>query len=52
MEKLKKGIIDAKIKDIRNLFRLEKENKAIKDIILGNIRNLSENIPEETSNRK
>ena len=39
--------IDTTIKDIRNLFRLEKENKAIKDIILRDIRNLFENEEEE-----
>ena len=39
--------IDTTIKDIRNLFRLEKENKAIKDIILRDIRNLFGNEEEE-----
>ena len=39
--------IDTTIKDIRNFFRLEKENKAIKDIILRDIRNLCENEEEE-----
>ena len=35
------------LRDIKNVFRLEKENKAIKDIILRNIRNLFENKEEE-----
>ena len=34
------------IRDIRNVFRLEKENKAIKNIILKNIRNVFENEEE------
>ena len=40
MEKLKKETIDTIIKDIRNLFRLEKENKAIKDRMLRDIRSV------------
>ena len=28
------------IKDMRNLFRLKKENEAIKDRVIGDIRNL------------
>ena len=35
------------IKGIRNLFRLNKEVKGIKDIILGNIKNLFEYEKEE-----
>ena len=35
------------IKDIRNLFRLEKETKAIKDRILRDIKNLFEHEKEE-----
>ena len=35
------------IKDIRNLFRLEKETKAIKDIILRDIENLFEHEEEK-----
>ena len=35
------------IKDIRNLIRLEKENEAIKDRILRNIKNLFEHEEEE-----
>ena len=35
------------IKDIRNLFRQEKETKAIKDGILRDIKNLSEHEKEE-----
>ena len=35
------------IKDIRNLFRLEKETKAIKDRILRDIKNLFEHEEEE-----
>ena len=37
-EKVKKAI-DTTIKDIQNLFRLGKENKAIKNIILRDVRN-------------
>ena len=40
MEKLKKDTTDTTIKDIRNLFRLQKENKAIKQRILRGIRNI------------
>ena len=39
MEKLKKVTIDTGIKGIRNLFRLEKENKDIKDRIIRDDRN-------------
>ena len=35
------------IKDIRNLFRLKKEVKVIKDIVLRNIKNLFEHEKEE-----
>ena len=35
------------IKDIRNLFRLEKENKAVKDVILRDIQNIFDNDKEE-----
>ena len=38
---------DRILRDIRQVFRLGKENKAIKDIILTNIRNLLENEEEE-----
>ena len=39
-KQLKRETIDTTIKDIRNIFRLEKENeKKIKDRILGDIRN-------------
>ena len=38
MEKLKEKTIVATIEDIRNLFRLEKENEEIKDRILGDIK--------------
>ena len=38
---------DATMKDIINLFRLEKENKAIKDRIIRDIINLSEHEEEE-----
>ena len=41
-KKLKKETIDTTIKDIRNLFRLVKENKAIEDRIFIVIRNLFE----------
>ena len=37
---LKRETIDSTIKDIRNPFRREKENKAIKDIILRGVRNV------------
>ena len=39
--------VEIKIKDIRNLFRLEKESKAINDRILRDIRNLLEHEEEE-----
>ena len=42
MKKLKTEYLD-----IRNIFRLEKENKAIEDIIHRNIRNLFENQEEK-----
>ena len=35
------------IKDIKNIFKLEKETKAIKDIILRDIKNLFEHEKEE-----
>ena len=35
------------IKDIRNLFRLEKENKAVKDVILRDIQNIFDNDKKE-----
>ena len=38
---------EKKIKDIRNLFRLKKEIQGIKDIILRNVKNLSEYEKEE-----
>ena len=44
---LKKEQNDTAIKDIRNLFRLEKEVKGIKDIVLRNIKNLFEYEKEE-----
>ena len=37
---LKRETVDSTIKDIRNLFRREKENKAINDIILRGVRNV------------
>ena len=36
------------IKDVRNLFRLQKEYKVIKDIIIRDVRNLSEHEEEES----
>ena len=39
----KKKHLITTIKDIRNLFRSEKENQSIKDIILKYIRNIFEN---------
>ena len=39
---LKREVNDTAIKDIRNLFRLEKETKPIKDRILRDIKNLLE----------
>ena len=44
---LKKELTYTTIKDIRNLFRLEKETKAIKDRILRYIKNLFEHDKEE-----
>ena len=44
---MKKEIDDKTIKDIRNIFRLEKENKAIKNRILRDIRNIFEREEEE-----
>ena len=41
-KKLKKETIDTTIKDIRNIFRLVKENKAIEDRVFIDIRNLFE----------
>ena len=35
------------IKDVRNLFRLQREYKVIKDIIIRDVRNLSEHEEEE-----
>ena len=45
--RLKKSLNDTAIKDIGDRFRLEKWNKAVKDIILRNIRYLFENEEEE-----
>ena len=42
MRKLRKETNDTTIKDVRNLFRLEKENEAIRDRIVRDIRNLFE----------
>ena len=42
IEKIRKETVDITIKDIKYLFRLEKKNKAIKDIILINFRNFFE----------
>ena len=42
LEKLKTKVNDTTIKDIRNFFRLQKQNKAIKDRIIIYIRNLIE----------
>ena len=39
----KKKHLITTIKDIRNIFRSEKENQSIKDIILKYIRNIFEN---------
>ena len=47
MKKLKNETNDAGIKGIRNLFRLRKENKVIKDRISRDIRNLSEHKEEK-----
>ena len=43
MEKLKDETINTSIKDIRNLFRLEKEKKAIKERLIRDNKNLFEN---------
>ena len=43
----RKKIKDRILRDIRQVFRLGRKNKAIKDIILTNIRNLLENEEEE-----
>ena len=48
MEKLKNETTGITIKGIRNLFRLEKENRAIKKIILRNTGNLFANEEKET----
>ena len=45
--KTKKKLNYTAIKDIRNLFRLEKENKAIKFRVIMIIRNLFEHEKEE-----
>ena len=45
--RLKKEIDDTTIKDKRNLFRLKKENKVIKDRMLRDIRNSFEHQEEE-----
>ena len=45
--RLKKELNYNAITDMRNLFRLQKETKAIKDRILGNIKNLFEHEEEE-----
>ena len=39
---------DGILRDITNIFRLEKENKAINDIILGDIRYLFQNEEEKS----
>ena len=44
---MKKKIDDTTIKCIRNLLRLEKENKAIKDRIMRDIKNLFEHEEED-----
>ena len=43
----KKEKVDTKIKDIRNLFRLKKENEAIKDKIIKYISNILEHGRED-----
>ena len=43
----RKKIKDRILRDIRQVFRLGRKNKAIKDIILTNIRNFLENEEEE-----
>ena len=45
--RLKKEIDDAAIKDIRNLFRLKKENEPIKCKVIRDIRNLFEHDEKE-----
>ena len=45
--RLKKERDDAAIKDIRNLFRLKKENEAIKCRVITDIRNLFEHDEKE-----
>ena len=45
--RLKKERYDAAIKDIRNLFRLKKENEAIKCKVIRDIRNLFEHDEKE-----
>ena len=45
--RLKKKLNHTGIKDIRNLYRLEKESKAIKDTLLTDIQNLFEHKGEE-----
>ena len=45
--RLKKKLNHTGIKDIRNLYRLEKESKAIKDTLLTDIQNLFEHKEEE-----
>ena len=45
--RLKKELNYNAITDMRNLFRLQKETKAIKDRILGDIKNLFEHEEEE-----
>ena len=47
MRNWKKETIDIAIKDIRNIFRLEKGNKAIKDRVLRDITNILEHDEEE-----
>ena len=44
---LNTGIKDIIIRDIRDIFRLEKENKGIEDRILGDIRNIFEHKEED-----
>ena len=45
--RLQKEIDDTTIKDIWNLFRLKKENGAIKDRVIINIKNISEHEEED-----
>ena len=47
MFRLKKPVNDTAIKDLRNLFRPKKENKAIKNRVIRDIRNLFEPENEE-----